>query len=257
MPDIFEEVDEALRRERMARVWERHKGLILLALAGIVLGAGVYSGLKSWTIARAEKTTDAFLAARRGDDKGTALEAFAREHPSDAGALALLTAAAQTQSADPEKAEGIYRTLADDAHAAKLLRDRARILEARAFAARTQNSAAKDQSADTTTKARDLLEKMDALLAEKTNVWTPQARLAAAILAGWSLNDPARARTYLGPLAASDAADTPPSLQRLAAQMDHVLALRTPSAKPDEKAAISDAPQTAPAAGVAAQEPTP
>lgn len=253
MPDIFEEVDEALRRERVARVWERHKGLILLAIVGVVIGAGVYSGMKSWTQTHAERTTDALLAAGKAPDPVAALESFAKETPSDIGALALFSAAARIKAPDLEKAEDLYRRIGDDSRLSKTSRDRARILEARTFAARTQTGEPVDPQ--TVEKASALITQLDALVAEKTNLWAPQAGLAAAILAGWSLNDAQRARSYLKPLTDGTSADVPPSLARLAAQMDHALALR--AAPEDAETPPATPQQTPPAAGSPATTPEP
>ena len=124
MPDIFEEVDEALRRERVEQVWSRHKILIVLALVGVVLGAGVYSGLQSWNRAHAERATESLLAARKAPDKVAALEAFAQEHPSDIRALALFAAADQlASSSNVQKAEELYRKIAEDERLSKIHRE--------------------------------------------------------------------------------------------------------------------------------------
>ncbi|MCB9978359.1 MAG: hypothetical protein H6862_01970 [Rhodospirillales bacterium] len=230
MPDIFEEVDEALRRERVAALWGRHKVLIVAALVGVVVATGVYSGWRSWAQTRAEQATSALLAAQKATDKAAELEAFASAHQGDMRALALFEAAdALAAREDFTKARDLYREIADAPHVSKIHRDRARILSARALA----ESADKDPSVDPDqAEAKRALVEMDSILAEKDNVWAPQARLAAAILAAYRLNDPARARVYLAGLATGGSQDIPVSLQRLAKNIDHVLALRLNAAAP-------------------------
>lgn len=230
MPDIFEEVDEALRRERVAALWGRHKVLIVAALVGVVVGTGIYSGWRSWAQTRAEQATSALLAAQKATDKAAELEAFAAARQGDMRALALFEAAdALAAREDFTKARVLYRQIADAPDISKIHRDRARILSARALG----KPADKDPSVDPDqAEAKRALVEMDSILAEKDNVWAPQARLAAAILSAYRLDDPARARGYLAGLTTGESQDIPVSLHRLAKNIDHVLALRLNAAAP-------------------------
>lgn len=230
MPDIFEEVDEALRRERVEAIWSRHKVLIVLALVGIVIGTGLYSGWYNWAQTRAEESTNDFLAAQKNKDKVAALESFSANRPGDMRALALFEAAdALAAKDDISKARALYRKIADAPDISKIHRDRARILSARTLA----QAADKDPSMDPDrAESRRALAEMDAILSEKEAVWAPQARLAAAILAAYRLDDPAQAQRYLADLTTTESQDIPVSLQQLAEQMGHILALRLNAAAP-------------------------
>ena len=51
MADIFHEVDEEVRRERLAQIWERYSWLIVGVCVLIVVGVGGWRGY-DWYIAR-------------------------------------------------------------------------------------------------------------------------------------------------------------------------------------------------------------
>lgn len=219
MPDIFQDVDDALRRERVEQFWHAHAGLIVAAIAALILGTGAYSFWKSWSESRAQEQTSAFLAAQQTEgDASAQLRTFAEETPSGAlGALALLTAAGKlADSGNTEEARKAYESLAQGSAADSFLRDYAILMAARLGPAGAEG-ANKDLAA------------LDAVIAKKDSPWSAMARIVAATLSADALGDIARARGYLAPLldsAQNREQGAPMSLLMTARQLDDVYALK-------------------------------
>jgi hypothetical protein len=67
--DIFREVEQELRKERLASLWERYGLYILSAAGAIVLSVGGYQTWTWWQAARASQDGAMFLeTSRLGDD---------------------------------------------------------------------------------------------------------------------------------------------------------------------------------------------
>ena len=79
MTEIFREIDEELRLEKLQRVWRRYGVLIVALAAGAVLGTAGYVGWQSYTEAQEKERGRAFTAALEQSaqaDAETALAAF-------------------------------------------------------------------------------------------------------------------------------------------------------------------------------------
>jgi hypothetical protein len=131
MTDIFDEVDEDLRRDRMAALWKRWGGLILGAAIVVVLAtAAVTFWKRQQATQRAESTAALAQAVSTAstDPKATAdnLAAYATKADSSHARLALLEeAAARVQAGDPVGAVALYDRVAQDKDADQLTRDSA------------------------------------------------------------------------------------------------------------------------------------
>ncbi len=77
MSDIFREVEEDLRHERLRRVWDRIAPFVIGAAVLVVVGTAGYRGWEAWTTSQAEKAGDAYIAATEAADKGNIEEAEA------------------------------------------------------------------------------------------------------------------------------------------------------------------------------------
>jgi len=79
MSDIFQEVDEDIRREQMHRLWDRFGPYVLAAAVLIVVATAGYKGWEYWQQRQAAATGDRFLAALQAANDGKhdeALKAF-------------------------------------------------------------------------------------------------------------------------------------------------------------------------------------
>jgi hypothetical protein len=116
LSDIFREVEEDVRRERLEKFWKRY-GVLVMILAGLAL-AGV-GGWKYWqTLQAAERVrmSDAYSAAQRISDPVRAATAFAEFGKTAKGSYALLAKLSQANAlnaaSQPGNALALYRQVA-------------------------------------------------------------------------------------------------------------------------------------------------
>jgi hypothetical protein len=132
--DIFHEVDEEVRRERLARIWQRYSALIIAGCVLVVLGVGGWRGY-AWYVAReAAIAGGQFEAAAALADQGKAADAeaafakVAAEAPGGYATLARFRAAAELAKAKKtDEAVKAYDTLAADASLTPLWQDLAAV----------------------------------------------------------------------------------------------------------------------------------
>ncbi|MCW2237107.1 tetratricopeptide repeat protein [Azospirillum canadense] len=134
MSDIFREVDEDLRRDRMERLFKRYGGIMLAGALVIVAGTGGYTAWRSWQQSQHQKETAALAAALsqtgQGPEKGVeALAAFAGKADPGMAALAQLNAAALlTREGKTAEAVEVYDKLAANGAVSGAYRDLASLL---------------------------------------------------------------------------------------------------------------------------------
>jgi hypothetical protein len=133
--DVFQEVDEELRRDKAAALWKRYGNYIAAAAIAIVAGTGAYVAWRDYTQKQAAQQGAEFfaaaaLAASGERDKALpAFDALARNASSGYAVLARMREAAlKAEGGDRSGAASIYRSIADDSGASKELRDVARLL---------------------------------------------------------------------------------------------------------------------------------
>lgn len=134
MTDIFHEVEEDLRRERMRSLWDRF-GLyvVLVAVLIVVLTAG-YRGYVYFQTKAEQTAGDEFLTAldtaANGDSAGAAeaLSKFAESAPGDYPVLARFRAASEMALAgETDAAVASFDALAADSSLSQRQRDLARV----------------------------------------------------------------------------------------------------------------------------------
>ena len=133
MADIFNEIDEDIRRERLAQLWKRYGPYVVAA--GIVMLAciGAWRGYEWWEAKKAAEAGSAFEAASALADEGKhdeAAAAFAKlaaEGTSGYRVLARIREAALQAQHDPSAAVAAYDALAADASLGRTLQDLAAI----------------------------------------------------------------------------------------------------------------------------------
>ena len=75
MADIFQEVDEEVRRDQAQQYWKKYGRYIIAGLVAVVLGTGAYVGWKEFDKRQRIKDSEAFLAALSLIEDGKAGEA--------------------------------------------------------------------------------------------------------------------------------------------------------------------------------------
>ncbi len=121
MSDIFHEVDEEVRRERLQKLWDRYS-IYLIALAILIVGGiGGWRGYEYWAAKKAAAAGAAFEAAVSLSEQGKHSEAeaaFAKvvtEAPQGYRVLARFRVAAELAQVKPADAVKAYDDLAADA----------------------------------------------------------------------------------------------------------------------------------------------
>jgi len=127
--DIFNEVDEEVRRERLKKLWDRYGNLVLAAAVLVVLGVAGWRGYQYWENKKAAEAGSAYDAAAELMEQGKPADAeaaftkLAAEGTSGYRALARLRAAGALAERDRAAAVSAYDAIASDGSVDKLMRD--------------------------------------------------------------------------------------------------------------------------------------
>ena len=133
MPDIFDEVAEDLRAERLRQLLRRYGGVFVLAAVVVVVGAGSYEAWRWYDGRQTGTTAQTFMAATKLADAGpkadpqraAALFADVAAHGNASyRTLALLREAGlKDQAGDVASASKLWDQVAQDGAADRMLRD--------------------------------------------------------------------------------------------------------------------------------------
>jgi hypothetical protein len=127
--DIFQEVDEEVRREQLKKLWERYQNHAVAAAILILAGVGSWWAYDYWQTKRAAEAGTAFENAITLSEQGKhaeAADAFAKIGASSTAtyqALAQVRAAAELAQTDPKGAILAYDKIAADSSITGALRD--------------------------------------------------------------------------------------------------------------------------------------
>ena len=127
--DVFREVDEEVRRERLKKLWERY-GHYAVALAVLLVAAvAAWRGYGWWEAKKAAAAGAAFESAIALSDAGKHAEAeaafakIAADGSSGYRPLARIREAGELAQTDPKAAVGVYEKISNDGAASPVLRD--------------------------------------------------------------------------------------------------------------------------------------
>ncbi len=133
MSELFDEVDEELRREQIKKIWERYSFLIVGVAILIVAGVGGWRGYQYLEDKKAAEAGSAFqsaVALAEGNKHAEAEAAFnkiAAEGAKGYRSLALVRAANEAAARDPLAAVKLYDAIAVDGSVSAPEQDLARI----------------------------------------------------------------------------------------------------------------------------------
>ncbi|UZE47307.1 tetratricopeptide repeat protein [Rhodopseudomonas sp. P2A-2r] len=216
MSELFNEVDEDLRREQLKKLWDKYSIVVIAAAILIIAGVG---GWRGYSYLEAKKAAEAGAAFDRAADlseqskHAEAEAAFAKlatEAPAGYRTLARLRAAAEAVSRDPQAAVKLYDDIAADRGVGAAEQDLARIRAAGLLLETTPYDA--------------MLARLEAAAAP-TRTYRHSVRELLA-LSAWRVNDTTATRKWLDVIA--NDAETPASLRTRAEALQ---ALLPPSAK--------------------------
>lgn len=212
MSDIFQEVDEEVRRERLQKLWEKYSIFIIAGAVLIVASIGGWRGYEYWQTKKAGEAGAAFEAAVDLSTAGKHAEAeaafakIAADAPAGYRALAKLRAAAELAQTDSKKALEAYDALANDSSLDQTLRDLAAVRAGMLLV----------DSAPLAEMQRRLQ-----ALTEPARPFRHSARELIA-LSAWRNGDAATAKKYIDMIAADQ--ETPPGTRTRAEILSALLA---------------------------------
>ena len=129
MADIFDEIDEDLKRDQMQLLWARYGKIVMAAVLAIVSLVALRQGYTAWQSSQAEISASTYQQALRSDDVVAALEAQRGQLTSGYAMLAQFQIAAEQVALDDfAAAEASYLTLASDASLDPLYQQAATLL---------------------------------------------------------------------------------------------------------------------------------
>ena len=129
MSDIFQEVDEEVRREQLKKLWDRYGNYVVAAAVLVVVVLAAWRGYQWWEAKKAAEAGAAFEAAAALAEAGKHADAEAAyaKIVADGTAgyrhLARLREAAQLAQVDAKAAVAAYETIAADASVGPVLQD--------------------------------------------------------------------------------------------------------------------------------------
>jgi hypothetical protein len=127
--DIFQEVDEEVRREQLKKLWARYGNYIVAACVVVVLAVGGWRGYEWWQSKRAAESGAAFeqavtlATAGKHEEAEAAFAKLATDGTAGYRVLARLREAAQIAKTDPKAAAKAYEEIATDGSIDQVMRD--------------------------------------------------------------------------------------------------------------------------------------
>jgi hypothetical protein len=127
--DIFQEVDEEVRREQLHKLWQRYGNLLIAACILVVAAVGAWRGYEWWQNKKAGESGAAFenavtlAEAGKHQEAETAFAKLAAEGSAGYRPLARLREAAEMARTDRPAAVKAYDELAADRSAGQVIDD--------------------------------------------------------------------------------------------------------------------------------------
>jgi hypothetical protein len=209
--ELFDEVDEEVRRDQLKRLWDKYSILIIAGALLIIAGVGGWRGYQYFEAKKAAEAGAAFdkaielSEANKHTEAEAAFNDLAAKAPSGYRMLARLRAAAEVASRDPKAAAKLYDDIAADRSIGTEQQDLAKIRAAGLLV----DSAAYSE----------MLQRLESSTGPQATFRHTARELLA--LSAWRANDTAAARKWLD-LIANDG-ETPPSLRSRAEAMQALL----------------------------------
>lgn len=211
MSELFDEVDEEVRRDQLKRLWDKYSIFIVAGALLIIAGVGGWRGYQYLEAKKAAEAGAAFdkavelSEANKHSEAETAFNDLAAKAPSGYRMLARLRAAAEVASHDPKAAAKLYDDIAADRSIGAEQQDLARIRAAGLLVDSAPYS--------------EMLQRLESSTGPEATFRHTARELLA--LSAWHANDAAAARKWLD-LIANDG-ETPPSLRSRAEAMQALL----------------------------------
>ena len=206
MADIFDEVDEDLKRDQMQVLWARYGKYLIIVVSVVVLGVAARQGYDAWHANKAETSATLYHQALKQDDIIAAMERATDDLSQGYVMLAKFrTAAGFAAKQDFQAAEAAYLSLSENQDISSLYRQAALLLSV--------------MNAPDSRDAKILNDRIAGL----EGAAGPWQAIALELAAGLALRSGDRATALAKYEALVGLADIPPSMRQRASQMTQVL----------------------------------
>lgn len=211
MSELFDEVDEEVRREQLKKLWDKYSLYFIALMVLVVAAVGGWRGYQYLEAQKAAEAGATFEKAVELSEQGkhaeaeTAFADLAAKAPSGYRTLARLRAAAEASARDPKAAAKMYDDIAADSSVGSEWRDLAKIRAAGLLV-------------DSASYA-DIQQRLESS-AEPKSTYRHSARELLA-LSAWRNNDMTAARKWVDAIA--EDGETPPGLRSRAEALQALL----------------------------------
>lgn len=211
MPELFDEIDEEVRRDQLKKLWDQYSIYIIAVALLIIAGVGGWRGYQYLEAKKAAEAGAAFdkavelSEANKHAEAEAAFADLAAKAPSGYRVLARLRLAAEVASRDPQGAAKMFDEIAADRSLGTTEQDLARIRAAQLLLESTTYP--------------NMLQRLEPATAASSSFRHTARELLA--LSAWRTNDATAARQWLD-LIANDG-ETPPSLRSRAEALQALL----------------------------------
>ncbi len=223
MADVFQEVDELMKQERLQKIWNEYGPWIIAFMVLTVVFTGGFSIYNSWNHGVQEKQTSIILSAYDSPEFETTVTQTTEDLRPNLRGVAVMTAAAKYVSQNEiEKALPLYKAIQNDSKVDTDLRDLAKLLSIRATLETSEQA-----------NISALKAELKALAHTSTSPWQHHAHLEMALILATHEQDYKTARAHLKEILAADA--LPSSLYEKASALDHIYEIKSKILNKDEK----------------------
>lgn len=187
MTDIFQEVDEEVRREQLKKLWDQYGNYFIAVCVLVVVGVAAWRGYQWWEAKQAAQSGAAFeqavtlAAAGKHQEAEAAFAKLATDGTAGYRVLARLREAAELSTTDSKGAVAAYDEIAADKSAGQIIEDLAAVRAGFLLVDTAPYS-----------EIRDRLEPLAA--ADRTFRYSAREILA---LSAWKANDVTAARQWI------------------------------------------------------------
>lgn len=130
MADIFQEVDEAIQKEKFEKIWHDHKEKIVAAILVLIIATGGLSFYKSWNEKRDGVETARLLDVLGADISPEKIGTVSNDTRNGIATIGnFLSAGLQLEANQNDAAVETYTTIIDKNNAPAALEDLARVLK--------------------------------------------------------------------------------------------------------------------------------
>lgn len=223
MTDLFREVDEAMRQERVEKFWQENRPYIIAVVLGTILLTGLISGYRTWDSGVKEKQTAHMIALQEAADYPQNILASEKlDLRAGLRGIALLRAGGVFLDQDkPDEALSLFQRAADDGSIPDEFKDLAAVMSVRLRI---------DKEG---TDAQSLLDALQPVVNNPKSPWVHHARVEAALINAEKLGNFERALTHLNAVIGTP--NLPASLTDRAAALAHIYRLKQAALKAEEK----------------------